>query len=122
LEKKHLDAIGKRKRIQLWGPNKLISTSHNILPLVYYVTSGYLLVYWEFIWKNNIVHGFSFVESFLRCDVTCDANVQLKYQPNLHYCGAVRCDAEFWVSLLMFGLDIFIFTKLMISNIIYINK
>ncbi len=42
------------------------------------------------------MHDLSFVESFLRCYVTCDAKVQLKYQPNLHYCRAVGCDPELW--------------------------
>jgi len=67
--------------------------SHNILPLLYYVNWGYLLLHWEFSWKNNLVHGLSFVGSSLRCHVTCDAKVQLRFRP---FRRAVRCTAELW--------------------------
>jgi hypothetical protein len=66
------------------GAQQLINMSHNILPLVYFLNWGYLLLHWEFIWKNNIVHGLSFVGSFnLTCNfaVVCGA---LQNYANIH--------------------------------------
>ncbi len=42
------------------------------------------------------MHALSFLGSFLRCFVTCDAKAQLESQPNLYFCSGVRCTAELW--------------------------
>jgi hypothetical protein len=94
-EKKNPWCWLQKKKNSTLRAQQLISTTHNILPLEHYVNWGYLLLHWEFIWKNNIVHGLCFLGSFMCYHVTCDAKVQLKFQPNLYFCRAVRCTANY---------------------------